>query len=111
MCRLAGVGAAPTCYRGEGPLARHQHTRRQLSPQAPGAWGADNAPLGGTSNRPTKPGDAAPGRAPWQKPDGGGGGEQKCADGLGAVDEPPGLSAYHGRRATATSVSGLSPDG
>src|SRR2546428_8309883 len=111
ICCLAGAGAAPTCHRGEGTLAWHQQTRRQLSAQAPGAWGTDNDPLGGASNGPTKPVDAATGRAPWHKPDSGGGGEQACADGLGAVDESPGLSTRHGRRTTETSVRGISPYG
>ena len=32
--------------RGEGTLARHQQTRRELSAPAPRAWGADHDPLG-----------------------------------------------------------------
>src|SRR5262249_1668255 len=104
VCRLAWIGAAPAYHRWEGTLARHQQTRRYLSAQAPRAWGADNDALGRAENGPTQPVDAASSRAPWQKPHSRGGGKQKCPDCLGAVDEPPGLSAGHELRRTDTRI-------
>src|SRR5262249_18727195 len=105
VCRLAGVGAAPAYHWRKGALARHQQTWRYLSAQALGAWGAGDDPLGGPSDRPTQPVDAALARTPGQKPHSRGGGKQKCPDCLGALDEPPELSAGHELRRTDTRIS------
>src|SRR5262245_39847634 len=58
--------------------------------------------------------DAATARAPWQKPHGRSGGQQKCPDCLGAVDESPGLSVGAGlktRPSVGTALSLFAPRG
>src|SRR4029453_9958769 len=96
VCRLARARATPTFHWRGGALGGTGETGRQLCAQTPHPRGTGDAALGWAQDGPTQPMDAATARAPWQKPHGRGGGQQKCPDCLGAVDESPGLSAGAG---------------
>jgi hypothetical protein len=114
VCCVAGARATPTFHWREGALVGHQQTWRQLCAQTAQPRGTGDAALGWAQDRPTKPVDAATARASRQKPHGRGSSQQKCPDGLGVVDEPPGLSAGAGlktRPSVGTALSLCAPRG